>query len=230
MASRFRILAIAALSFGIVAPALARADTITVTSGTATVPWDDAAWFSFKGDGLLLSGLFSSVAVSPQGTCFLGCAPGVSIDLTSVFGGQPGYNLGQSQAAVVNSVTYADPGHFDTWLRLSGQLSFDAEKVMTPPLLAADAEDRAVHLAAPFLFSGQVAGFRDGADGPLFNVDLTGRGTATLRLIDDGSGSWRYPEVTFSFEQPLATPEPGSLVLLATGVAGLLFRVRRNAP
>jgi hypothetical protein len=227
MASRFRILVIAALSFGIFPPA-ARTDIITVTSGTATLPWDDPGAYRLQGDGLLLMSSFFSIPVFPQGQCFGGCAPGASVDLSTVFGGSPSFNLGLGQAAVVEGVSYAEANRSETWLRLSGQFDFDAGSVTLPPVGLGDG--LVARVAAPFVFSGSVAGFPrrgDAGASPLFEVELAGRGTATLSVNDTGSGGWHFPEISYAFEDAAPIPEPATLLLVGTGLAGLL-RARRG--
>jgi hypothetical protein len=209
----------------------ARADTITVTSGGLNVVWDDASSFAFFGsDGFALSGLFIHVPSSPQQTCFAGCTPGATVSLSSVAGGSPGFTLGLAMTATVGGVVLANPAQHETWLNLAGTFLFDAPDVIIPPF--ASDEFVRIALSAPFTFDGQVAGFAPGDtedDVPLFQLDLTGQGTALLSLSAfPPGGTYRFPEVSYTFHDAAPIPEPTSMVLFGTAVAGLLLRRRSS--
>jgi hypothetical protein len=227
MASRIPHFAIASLIVGILAASPAQADPIRITSGQATLPWDDASSFSLEAEGFELKSAFFQASVWPLVTCGPGCAPGTSADLSAVFGGEPTHDLGWSDFAAVNGVTYEPPPA----LRLFGDFWFDAGVVTVPPMTF-----ETVFPSTTFVFHGRVAGFLyQGWDQPLgstpaFDVALTGRGTASMRLIPDlESGLWRYPEVYFRFEdQAPIIPEPASVLLVSGGLAALLVR-RRSA-
>ena len=226
MTRRLPILTIAGLLLGIFP---ARADTISVTSGGLNVAWDDASSFAFFGsDGFALSGLFIRVPSSPQQTCFSGCTPGTSVNLSSVAGGTPGFTLGLAMTATIDGVVLANPAQHETWLNLAGTFLFNAPDVVLPPF----ASDELVRIAlpAPFTFQGQVAGFAPDdteGDAPLFHVDLTGEGTAQFSLSAfPPGGTYRFPEVSYTFHDAAAIPEPTSMMLFGTGVAGLLLRRR----
>lgn len=236
MADRFQIVVIASLLFGVAAPQTVNADTITITSGSVTVAWDDPPFFNFQGSDFHLFSGFFLVPLSPQQTCFSGCAPGTAVNLTTVIGdgpeggpGRPFDTLGQAQIAVVNGITFAAQGQPDTWLALRGRLFFDALEVIVPPALPENAGERAVFLTTPFVLHGQVMGFRAPFSPSLFEVTLAGRGTAALRLVD-ADGLWRFPEVSFSFQDQAPVPEPMSILLTGSGLAGLLLRRRSRLP
>jgi hypothetical protein len=229
MASRFPILAIASLFFCALGVPRAHADSITLTSGGASLPWDDASSLSLQAPGLVLTSLFVPASVWPQSTCFRGCAPGTQADLSAVFGGGPNRALGFSYFALVNGVTY-EP-HEGPALRLFGELSFDAGEVTVPPLPPANPDF--IRLTTAFVFHGNVAGFtHNGWDQPLdpepvFDLAFTGRGTATMSLISrENSGLWSSPEVHFAFEDQTPVPEPASVMLVCGGLGALLAHRR----
>jgi hypothetical protein len=214
--SRLRV-AVVVLSISAAVSDTARADPITVTSGVANITWDDPAGFVLQGDGLHLFSFFVSIPVFPPPleSCGFsgGCAPGTSLNLSSVMGG------GQTQTAVVNSVTYATQSQPETWIDLRGRLVFEAGDVIAP--LLPDDLAGSISLLSPFTFNGRVAGFRPGETVPLFQIDLTGRGRADLRLVPEGS-VWRFNDLDYNFENPAVVPEPMSVLLVASGLAGLL--------
>lgn len=229
MAARFRLLAVFLALFGISTAAPARAETITVTSGHATVAWDDPSWFQLFADGLVLGGIFTPVAASPQNICFSGCLAGTSVDMSAVFGSAVTGSLGYTNTAFVGGVVYGDPTNLMPVLDLFGTLEFDAPSVVLPPI--SGLEPGAVHLTAPFMFRGHVTGFAAGNhDVPLFEVDLDGSGTARLGLsVLPGDDRYRFPEATYAFDAADPIPEPTTLVLFGSGVAGLFMRRRARA-
>ena len=232
MASRLGFLAAVSLCFGMTTPTTAHADTIVITGGGANIPWDDPSSFGLRGDNFALNSLFSRIPPpSPLSICFAGCAPGTVVNLSSTWGAAAVGALGQAQNAVVTGVRYAVPADHTTWLRPAGTLVFDAPGVLLPPLPGGDPQ--VISLVAPFLFSGRVLGFpQDAPEGtpPLFDVSLTGRGVVDFRLRDEGTGVWRFADLTYTFQDQEPIPEPMSLVLVGSGLAGMVFgrRVRRG--
>lgn len=218
MSVRLPIVVSVTLLSVLVATHATNADVIAITSGSAHVAWDDPSYFDLSGEGTRLQS-FTFAPVSPQRTCMLGCAPGTMVNLSTVFGGVPLYDLGYAQTAIVNGTPYTTWTDTMRWLRLAGQLTFTSSIVTLPAFDGG----RVLSLAAPFVFDGQVSGFRDAA--PLFAVTLSGSGTARLRLIED-AGEWRYPEVTFDFEQASPVPEPATLLLIGGGLAAARWRRR----
>jgi hypothetical protein len=216
---QLRAVSIAALFFVVAVPVVA-ADPVTVTSGMLVLPDDDPSYFQFFGtDGLVLGGLFVPTFISPHRTCISGgCAPGGSVDMSAVAGGErAGGSLGSATGAIVNGIEYLRP--FRLVLesqQLIGTLRFDAPVVMLPLVGGA--------VTAPFVFTGDVTAFaRDDLDLalPLFHVDLVGHGTVRLAgLFEPLDIEAIY---TFSAESP-AVPEPMTAILLGTGLIGVTAR------
>ena len=219
MTPRFRFLVLAGAMFGVFDAGVVRADPLTVTSGQLNVRWDDPSGFAFSGaDGLALNGLFIRVSSAAQQSCFAGCVPGTTVNLSATAGGGSGFSLGLSTAATINGVVLARSDRPDTFLNLAGTFHFDAPDVTLP---VSSASTR-LGVSATFMFHGNVAGFaRDDTAGtlPLFQLDLTGRGTATLNLRRGEDGMLRFPEVVYEIGSVAATPEPPTLLFFGTALA-----------
>jgi len=72
--------------------------------------------------------------------------------------------------------------------------------------------------------------------GELSRVDVAqsyhvvGRGTVTLQFVPfEGDATlWRTDRAHFEFANATATPEPTSVILLGSGLAGLVYHVPRK--
>jgi hypothetical protein len=79
---------------------------------------------------------------------------------------------------------------------------------------------------APFAFSGRFS-YPSGPGFPLGPLALEAGGVASFDLQWGNFGSWHLRGTQYDFSSAAVSPEPASLVLLASG-AGLLLRRRRS--
>jgi hypothetical protein len=199
--------------------ATSRAETIQITAG-------GLEWFpsvrtspsiSLVGDGFTFDGVahLSGGNFVPRETCLVPqCVPGTTVSLTSVWVGNdvPG-------TAMYDGRTFDDVGH------LASETSLAAE--WTGSLLI-PVDFTGGTLQAPFSFSGRFSFFESGGATVL---PLTGSGLATLGFTAfAGNPGFFLSSATYTFEDPMATPEPVSMVLVGTGLAGLAaLRHRRGS-
>ena len=188
-----------------------------VTAGEYEVTSGEAGFLSLSGDGFSFvgTGLGSSL---PFWTCGL-CLPGTPVGLDATL--LPGDFIDSGTADL-------DGTHYEQ-VYWTGRLDFDSEYV------TAGADVRG---SAPFHFSGTLSAFLDEArtGTPLFSTELTGTGTAHIRFFrelvsDPGAPGGPWAEVfsvRYAFEDQTPVPEPTTLVLIGSGLAGLAASRRRR--
>jgi hypothetical protein len=107
-----------------------------------------------------------------------------------------------------------------------GELLF----VSTPITLPVVVSSRELSLQTPFTLTGMLrATSLSGA--PVFNGTVVGAGSLSVLLREDGpsndpTGRFFLDDATFTFAAPVgaATPEPATLLLLASGLLGVVRR------
>ncbi|HET7695795.1 MAG TPA: PEP-CTERM sorting domain-containing protein [Vicinamibacterales bacterium] len=111
---------------------------------------------------------------------------------------------------------------------LSGSLAFATDPAVVPPL----ARNQEATVTAPFTMMGTLRGTTGvlGTGDLVFEVALQGAGTASASGFGADTNLLRIGGVHYQFAAaPAATPEPATLLLMGTGLAGVLLRRRAHA-
>jgi Fe-S cluster assembly iron-binding protein IscA len=210
---RIMTLAVAVLAIGGVAPAYAEA--INVTSGNINFIIFDGASIGLNGpNGAALGGEIGSAlfAYTPPYACASstgGCAGqtvnlSISDSLTSSPSGPSGFLVEAGMS--LDGVRYV----LDNF-----SYNVAAGTVVTP---------LTGQVSTPFTFTATAVG--TSSTGAMRTVEWTGGGTATA---DYGATmGWGQSNYTFSAQQVSATPEPASVLLFGTAIAGVFFVRRRG--
>lgn len=210
-----RVLAVPFLTIGMVLlPSAMRADPILITDGAlvgdlfgVTLNATGERGFAISASGGRFDGLFI------PGQCLgTSCFPGELLPITATWSGGdfPGVVSIEGETFPIGMAS-GDHG--------SGLVSFDGS-LLLPPFSG----NPSVSLMTPFTFSGTLFfPFPEGQQEQR-REDLAGAGTATLQFQwSSAASAWLYEGARYDFA-PI--PEPGSLMLVATGAGALLARHR----
>ena len=222
--NRLSILPGAALLVGTLAlPASARAETITITTGTlAGEP--SGARIHLQGQGLVLDGS--------------GDVTGGRWDLGELCRGTPDTCGPGSTASLLarwadsdfQGTATLDGRSFPVGMQTTTQGSALVEFSGSARLPVFTGINR-ITVTAPFAFNGSVLTPLDEATGMHATVFLTGRGTATLNMIwnTTAGGAWQFENALYQFSASDPVPEPATMLLVGSGIAALSVRRRHVA-
>ncbi len=211
---RFRLILPAIVFVALfIGPQPARADNVVITSGSISKGQTNSVNFGLGGAGLFFSGHGTSSAV------FCSSCPGGSIVNASM-----PFVFENSGQATINGIFY--PSVF-----YSGSIVLSSSPITIP----LDDSTLPLDVTAAFTMSGNVNIYLNdpslGDPGPpVFSSTLSGQGIVTLRLTSALVGGQRLYDqrgVFYNF-QPSEVPEPATLLLLGSGVTGVIMKSRRK--
>ena len=199
----------------------ARAEHVVITSGTVShrnpvlqvFPGHN---FNFAGEGISARGGDEKLGGAPVGMSCLACAPGQTFSMS--------VTISQFTSGYLGAATYNGTSYTNVWFN-GTQLHLAIQPVVIP----FDAPDT-FNLTTTFTLDGALVGSVFPFTSPIFSMTLSGQGIATLtmsRVNVLGVIGYGLSNITYNF-QPAAVPEPATLLLLGTGLAGLGERLRRR--
>lgn len=189
----------------------ASADPIVVTGGGTFLYWDGGfTSVSLLGDGLRVTtdGRGGGAWIFPSG----------SAQLDGTFLVSNNASAPHEWSVMVDGVEYS--------AYLEGSVTFETGSIAIPPAVRGDQARFQTGFTMAGHLRGTTAPFGGGA--VLFDLQLTGAGTATADGFAVDTNLFRFGGTRYDFTDVAPTPEPATMLLMGTGLAGLMLRRRRR--
>ena len=202
----------------------ANAEPVTITTGSVSVTSNirDIISFNFSGNGLAVNGM-DNHAANPQymSPCLQSaslCQPGDLIFPTAL-------RQLSSEPGSPTTVTFNGRSVRVTWAANDSFLQFTGPGVVIP--FSTDP----ITLTTPFDMAGTINVHPlDDPGSVIFSTEIRGSGIATLTLRRPAGNPVGFVIDTARYDfSPAAVPEPATVILLTTGLAGIVVRSRHRA-
>jgi hypothetical protein len=220
-----RSMLLAGLGFAVITLGFAnaaRADSFAISSGAIHVDIE-GDWFDLQGSGFTIrstSGTGVAIPKTFDGLCFP-CSAGDMVDLGFT-------TIGGDRAAGFGPATVAGVSYEQVYYRADLRVMADAQPF--------PATTDNLRLLQPFLFTGDISGYRDPDFTSLaFSLPLRGMGRAHTLFIYDAGRQAHFPEegqIAYDFSPAHPVPEPATLLMLGAGLSAIearRWRKRRRA-